>query len=143
MASDAASSDAEGAAMKVTKDFLQSRAFGILLVAASILALFLSALASYRANAYAKCQSTVFDQLVAASTARADAAEQDRRADREESQATALLIQGVFTGATTAERLAAYDTYVKTLADLSARRDATAKERAAHPLPAPPSQACT
>jgi hypothetical protein len=128
--------------MKTATDFLQGRAFGVLLVAASILALLLSVFTSYKADAYARCQSAVFDQLVMVSTARADAAEQDRRSDREESQATALLIQGVFAGTTTAERLAVYDAYVKTLADINADRDAAAKERAAHPLPGPPSQTC-
>lgn len=128
--------------MSLTTNFLQSRTFGVFLVAASIVALMLSGLTSYQSNSYAKCQSAVFDQLVVASTARADAAEQDRQSDRTESQATALLIQGVFTGTTTAERLAAYDAYSKTLANINQRRDATAKEREAHPLPAPPSQAC-
>lgn len=122
--------------------FIRNRAFGIALVAASLVALVLSGYSSYQTRTYAQCQSMVTETLIQASVARADAAEEDRKADREESRATALLIQTVFTATTTEERIAAYNTYATTLANLDRIRQQTAEERAQHPLPKPPSQAC-
>jgi hypothetical protein len=121
---------------------LQSRSFGISLVAASLVAVVMSGFTSYQLRGFNECQSGVYEQLVQASLARSEAAEQDRQSDRAESRATALLIQAVFTGASTADRLAAYETYRLSMEDVDSRRDATAREREAHPLPDPPSQAC-
>lgn len=122
---------------------LQHRAFGVCLVVASIVALILSGFSTYQAREYNRCQSMIYGQLFEASRARSEAADQDRQSDRDESDATALLIRSVFTGSTTAERLAAYDTYNQTMREIADRRNATAKEREAHPLPVPPSQACS
>jgi hypothetical protein len=74
--------------------------------------------------------------------ARSDAAEEDRQSDREESRATALLIQTVFTATTSEERIAAYAAYAEALNDIDQKRRDTAEERAKHPLPSPPSQTC-
>ena len=123
--------------------FIQSRTFGICLVMASLVALVLSGFTSYQSRGFNQCQSQVYEQLVQASLARSEAAEQDRRSDQAESRATALLIKAVFTGASTADRLAAYDAYDRSMQEVSLRREATAKEREAHPLPEPPSKACT
>lgn len=122
--------------------FIRNRAFGLALVAASLIALVLSGYSSYQTRWYSQCQSLVTESLIQASVARADAAEVDRQSDREESRATALLIQTVFTAATTEERIAAYNTYAVKLAELDRQRQLTADERARHPLPKPPSQAC-
>lgn len=122
---------------------LQNRTLGICLVIASLIALVLSGYSSYRSGSYARCQSTVTEQLIRAAGARAAAAEQDRQTDLEESAATALLIRTVFTVVTAPERVAAYDAYQQKLAELAQRRDAAAKEREANPLPEPPSQACS
>lgn len=121
---------------------IRSRSIGLILMAASILALVMSIYASHQTSQYARCQSQVSERLIEANTARARAAEEDRQSDREESEATALLIRAVFTGTSTTERLAAYDEYQRTLGAIEERRKATAAERAAHPIPEPPSQAC-
>lgn len=123
-------------------NILKNRMFGYALVVASLIALVLSGLTTYWSDSYAECQSRVSELLIQATDARAEAAERDRQSDREESRATALLIQAVFTGASTAERLTAYEVYRLTMADIDLRREATAKERAAHPIPEAPSQAC-
>lgn len=123
-------------------NILANRMFGYILVVASLIALLLSGLTTYRSSSYAECQSQVSELLIEASSARAEAAEQDRQSDREESRATNLLIQAVFAGASTAERLAAYEVYRVTMEDIDQRREATAKERASHPIPEAPSQAC-
>lgn len=122
---------------------IQHRVFGVCLVVASLVALMLSGLSTYQTNNYNRCQSTIYGQLLDASRARTEAEDKDRQSDRDESDATASLIRAVFTGSTTAERLAAYDTYDRTIREIANRRDATAKEREAHPLPVPPSQACS
>jgi hypothetical protein len=113
------------------------------LIGASLVALVLSGYSSYQTRTYSQCQSMVTELLIAASMARADAAEEDRKSDREESRATALLIQTVFTATTTDERVAAYSVYAQTLAALDQKRRETADERAKHPLPQPPSQTCS
>jgi hypothetical protein len=123
--------------------FIRNRAFGLALVAASLVALVLSGYSSYQTRAYSQCQSNVTEALIQASIARADAAEEDRKADREESRATSLLIQTVFTATTTDERIAAYSVYAQTLGRLDEQRAATATYRAQHPLPEPPSQTCS
>jgi ADP-ribosylglycohydrolase len=123
-------------------DFLRNRALGAALVAASLVALVLSGYSSFQSRSYAQCQSVVTEQLIRASSARAEAAEQDRESDRQESAATALLIHDIFAGISTADRLAAYDAYQITLTKINNDRAATAQERAAHPLPEPPSQVC-
>ena len=122
--------------------FVRNRAFGLALVVASLVALVLSGYSSYQTRAYSQCQSAVTEALIQASMARADAAEEDRRSDRDESRATALLIQTVFTATTSAERIAAYDTYAAELQRIDSRRMQTEDDRAKHPLPQPPSQAC-
>lgn len=121
---------------------LQSRAFGIALVAASLIALVLSGFSTYQARGYNRCQSDVYEKLAQASLIRSEAAEEDRKSDRAESRATALLIQAVFTGSTTADRLAAYETYRVTMEGIDQQRAETAKDREANPLPEPPSRAC-
>lgn len=123
-------------------NFLRNRWFGIALVAASLIALVLSGYSSYQTRTYAQCQSMVTEALIQASMARSDAAEEDRQSDREESRATALLIQTVFTATTVEERIAAYNAYATTLNDIDRKRAQTADERARHPLPSPPSQTC-
>lgn len=123
-------------------NFLRNRWFGIALVAASLIALVLSGYSSYQTRTYSQCQSMVTEALIQASIARSDAAEEDRRSDRDESRATALLIQTVFTATTVDERIAAYNAYATTLASIDQKRQETADERARHPLPQPPSQTC-
>ena len=123
--------------------FIRNRMFGLALMAASLIALVLSGYSNYQARAYSQCQSNVTEALIQASIARADAAEEDRRSDREESRATSLLIQTVFTATTTEERIAAYQAYATTLEQIDQKRNDTAKQRAEHPLPEAPSQVCT
>lgn len=123
-------------------NFLRNRAFGIALVAASLVALVLSGYSSYQTRTYSQCQSMVTEALIQASMARSDAAEEDRRSDREESRATALLIQTVFTATTVEERIAAYNAYAVSLATIDEKRKKTEDERSKHPLPQPPSQTC-
>ncbi len=115
---------------------------GLLLVVASILAIIMSAYTSYQSRAFAECQAAVNEALIVAQNARADAAEQDRASDREESTATADLIRSVFSATTREESRAAYDRYAARLAEINARRTATDKRRQDNPLPAPPSQIC-
>lgn len=121
---------------------IRNRTFGLALMAASLIALVLSGYSSYQTRSYSQCQSMVTEALIQASMARSDAAQEDRRSDRDESRATALLIQTVFTATTSQERIAAYETYAKQLAAIDEQRRATEEERARHPLPSPPSQAC-
>lgn len=123
-------------------NFLRNRGFGLALIAASLVALVLSGYSSYQTRSFSQCQSLVTEALIQASIARADAADEDRKSDREESRATATLIQVVFTAATVEERLAAYQAYSKALESIDEKRQATAAERAAHPLPEPPSRVC-
>lgn len=122
--------------------FIRNRAFGLALMAASLVALVLSGYSNLQAYDYSKCQSGVTESLIQASMARSDAASQDRALDRDESRATALLIQTVFTATTSNERIAAYSAYAKTLEDIDKRRQEIEVERANHPLPEPPSKAC-
>lgn len=121
---------------------LDKRWLGALLVGASLIALFLAGYSSYQTLSYAKCQSMVTEQLILANNARALAADEDRRSDRLESDATALLIRTVFTSPTVADRVAAYDAYQATMAHIAEDRAATARYREDHPVPDPPSQAC-
>lgn len=123
-------------------EILKSHFFGVALVIASLVALILSGYSSYTSRAYAECQSQVTEKLIRATSARAAAAEEDRRSDREESEATAALINAVFSSATTQERIDAYADYEATLKDVSAQREAAAANRAANPLPEPPSEVC-
>lgn len=120
----------------------RSRAIGLALVVASVLALVMSLYSSYQSRRYASCQSAVSEALIQATNARAAAAEQDRRSDQDESAATAELIRTVFTVQTPAERIAAYGAYRKALDEINAHRATAQAERVAHPLPAPPSQTC-
>ena len=112
------------------------------LIAASVLALIMSMVSSCQSRSYARCQSAVSEALIAATNARADAAERDRQSDRDESAATAELIRTVFTVQTPAERIAAYRAYRSALDGVNTRRAAAEADRATHPLPAPPSQVC-
>src|SRR6185436_7492556 len=57
------------------------------LIAASVLALIMSMVSSCQSRSYARCQSAVSEALIAATNARADAAERDRQSDRDESAA--------------------------------------------------------
>ena len=123
--------------------FVRNRGFGLALVVASLVALVLSGYSSYQTRTYSQCQSGVTEALIQASMARSDAAEEDRRSDRDESRATALLIQTVFTATTPAERISAYETYAAELQRIDAKRMQTEEDRARHPLPEPPSQACS
>lgn len=120
----------------------RSRSVGLLLVAASIFALIMSVYSSVRGRQFADCQSRVTEALILAQNARADAALMDRQTDQDEAAATAQLIRTVFTVQTSTERVAAYATYQKAVDAARARRAQTDADRAAHPLPAPPSQAC-
>lgn len=122
---------------------IRNRSLGIALVVASLIALVLSGYTSYQAQAYAECQSMVTEQLIQVSSARAHAAEEDRISDREESEATAALIQTVFSGGSQADYLAAYVTYQGILKDINQRRRMTTEQRSTNPIPDPPSQACT
>lgn len=121
---------------------IRNRTFGLALIAASLIALVLSGYSSYQTRSYSECQSAVTESLIQASIARGDAAEEDRKSDRDESRATALLIQTVFTATTSQERIAAYEAYSKQLAVIDEQRRTTADERARHPIPNPPSQTC-
>lgn len=123
-------------------EILKSRFFGVALVIASLVALILSGYSSYSSRSYAECQSQVTEKLIRANTARALAAEEDRRADQKESQATADLINAVFNSASTQERIDAYAAYLATLTDVKKQREASAANRAANPLPEPPSEVC-
>jgi hypothetical protein len=113
------------------------------LLVLSVIALVLAVASGLRSQSYARCQAGVNDALIAAQSARADAAQQDQRADRAESEATAALIRTVFEVATPQERLAAYAKYRAALDEIDARRRSAEADRKANPLPAPPSQACS
>jgi hypothetical protein len=106
-------------------------------------ALALAVASGLRSQSYARCQAGVNDALIAAQSARADAAQQDRAADRAESAATADLIRTVFEASTTAERRAAYAKYRKLVDEVAASRAEAELERSRHPIPAPPSVVCT
>jgi hypothetical protein len=109
---------------------------------ASLLALGMSVWSSYQTRSYAACQAQVNESLVRVQSARAEAAEQDRQSDRDESAATAELIRTVFTVQTPTERVAAYTAYRTALDKIAASRADTERQRAAAPLPAPPSEIC-
>ena len=85
---------------------------------------------------------TARTNVVIAQNARADAAEQDRTSDREESLATAELIRAVFTARSQDDTRAAYLIYAKRLDEITAQRAETERQRQSAPLPAPPSQTC-
>ena len=123
-------------------EILKSRFFGVALVIASLVALILSGYSNYTSRSYAECQSQVTEKLIRANTARALAAEEDRQSDRDESEATARLIQAVFNSTTTQERIDAYTDYESTLKDVATQRESLAANRAANPLPEPPSEVC-
>ena len=120
----------------------RSRVAGAVLVVASVVALVLSAYSSIRSRAFAECQAQVNEQLIVATNARAAAAAQDRQADRDETVAVTTLINAVFTLPTAAERMAAYAAYRAELERIAAQRAEAEADRAAHPLPSPPSQTC-
>lgn len=81
-----------------------------------------------RQTAYSHCQAAVNDALVAAQNARATFADQDRAAlDR--------MVLDITKATSRADTEAALQRYQQT-------RATTDLERAQHPLPAPPSQAC-
>lgn len=115
---------------------------GLLLVVASVLAIGMSAYTSYQSRMFAECQASVNEALIVAQNARADAAEQDRASDREESLATAELIRAVFTARSQDDTRAAYLTYANRLDEITSKRAETERTRQANPLPAPPSQTC-
>lgn len=121
---------------------VRSRVVGLLLVAASVVALALSTYSSIRSRAFAECQATLNEQLIVATNARAAAGEQDRQADRDQTTAIAALIDAVFSSADPGQRMAAYQTYRAELDRIAATRADAEADRAAHPLPAPPSQSC-
>jgi hypothetical protein len=120
----------------------RSRAIGAVLVAASVLALAMSAYSSLKSRAFAECQAQVNEALIVAQNARADAAEQDRASDRDESIATAELIRAVFASTAREQTRAAYDAYTARLGEINAQRAKSEAQRQAHPLPAPPSLVC-
>jgi hypothetical protein len=120
----------------------RSRAVGWILFSASVLALVLSVVTSYRSRAFAECQNVINEQLIVATTARASAAAQDRQADRDETAAITALINAVFSVQTPEQRLAAYQAYRAELDRIAKARAEAEADRAAHPLPAPPSQTC-
>ena len=121
---------------------VRSRVTGLALVIGSVLALAMSAYTSYQSRAFAECQASVNEALIVAQNARADAAEQDRASDREESLATAELIRAVFTARSQDDTRAAYLAYATRLDEITSQRAETERQRQANPLPAPPSQIC-
>jgi hypothetical protein len=118
------------------------RNVGWVVLTASAIAVVLATWSGINSTRYAHCQAAVNEALVVAQNARADAAAQDRVLDRQESAATAGLIKAVFSSTTRDQTLAAYLAYQKTIADITAQRAETERQRAAHPLPAPPSHTC-
>lgn len=116
--------------------------FGLVLVVASILALALSVYSSIRSTAYARCQSAVSEALIRSSTARADAAAEDRESDRDETTAVTKLINDVFAATSREQSRAAYEEFRATEQRITARRAATEQKRRANPLPQPPSEVC-
>jgi hypothetical protein len=119
-----------------------SRRLNITLTVISFAALFIAATAGVQTYLYADCQGHVNEALIVAQLARAQAAEQDRQSDREESTATADLIRSVFAAKTQPEVLAAYRDYQTTMNGLRDRRNAADAKRRANPLPPPPSATC-
>ena len=120
----------------------RQRSVGWLVLGVAIVSLIWSTVTGVQSFQYARCQAGVNETLVQAQVARAAAAEQDRDSDRDESAATAELIRTVFTVQTSDQRVAAYAAYRKALDDISTKRAEAEKQRAEHPLPAPPSAIC-
>lgn len=120
----------------------RSRVFYIVLTLAALVAIVMSVYQSVQFAAYNRCQSQVTEALIQSQLARAEAAEQDRASDREESAATADLIRAVFSSTSREQTLNAYNAYASRMQEIAARRASTDAQRQAHPLPAPPSQTC-
>lgn len=120
----------------------RERVVGVVVMVVSMVAVALAINSAYQYSSYARCQAGVNEALIRSQAGRAEAAAQDRQSDVQESAATAELIQAVFTGQSTGERVAAYAKYRKPLDDITAQRAQTEEQRRANPLPAPPSQTC-
>lgn len=114
----------------------------VALLVVSAVAMGLAAWSGIRTQAFNTCQAGVNEQLIVAQRERAGAADQDRKADVEESSATATLIQALFNSTTKPSRVAAYQSYRDNLDRLNAQRAVTEAQRQAHPLPALPSETC-
>lgn len=121
---------------------IRQRVVGWVVLAAAIVALVVAAVTGIQQARYARCQAGVNEALIQVQTARADAAEQDRQSDRDESAATAELIRTVFTAESRQATIDAYAAYRVTLDEISAKRAEAEKQRTENPLPAPPSEIC-
>lgn len=107
---------------------MNRRGLPFVMLAASLLALFLAALSGYENQSHARCQAGVNEALILAQRARSQAADDDRAAlDR--------MVADVAQAHSAADTRAALARYRAT------RSDADAK-RAANPLPDLPDQVC-
>lgn len=94
----------------------------------SVLAMVLAVVSGLRSQSYARCQAAVNDALVAAQIGRDEAAAHDR-------QAVDRMVTDVLAARSPADTRAALERYRDTRAEAD-------RNRAEHPLPAPPSQTC-
>lgn len=108
----------------------------------SVVALIMAGLSEWQINRNSACQSAVNEAVVQAQNYRGAAADEDRQSDRAESAAFAELIRAIFASKTQADVATAYAAYNRTITDVAARRAQAEAQRAAHPIPAPPSQTC-
>jgi hypothetical protein len=119
-----------------------SRHQNAVLLAVSLLAIVMAIYSGLRGQAYDRCQASVNEAQAIASKARAEAAAQDRAADRAESIATYTLIREVFTVKGREEILAAYRKYESTVDQVNAGRAQADQQRQQNPLPPLPSATC-
>lgn len=106
----------------------RQRLLGAALVALSVAALAMSFVATTTQMTYTRCQAAVNDALIHAQRDRADAAQQDREAlDR--------LVTDVLAATDRTKSRQALQDYVNA-------RAAADAQRAAHPIPDPPSSTC-
>lgn len=120
------------------------------LLVVSLVAVGVSACATATQSAYTRCQAAVNDALVGRTVALAEAADQERAAQRGADDAERALFTDPLlskpgderTDAEQARLTALFRRYQKALVELDRERGEADKARADHPVPEPPSLAC-
>lgn len=122
-----------------------SRRGSIALLVISFAALVIAAYSGITGQAYAHCQAKLNERSALAQRARADAAAQDRDADRAESTATRDLIVAVFNASgpnARDENRASFARYETRMKEIETTRQEAEQRRQQNPLPPLPSETC-
>jgi hypothetical protein len=129
----------------------RQRILGLVLVAASLLAVAQSARTTWEQHRYVQCQARVNDALITRTRALVEATDEERRAERAADDAERALFTDPALIKPVAQRspadqariLAAFAAYRQSLVELDKERRDADRARAAHPVPAAPSQVCS